>query len=184
MRHPRVLDKEQAVLLVVDIQEAFRKHLPEPDVLSRNVSVLLQAAKIFQLPVFITEQYPQGLGSTFSEIKANLPEHKYFEKQSFSCCGSEEFSQSLQSIGRRQVIICGIEAHVCVNQTTHDLLARQYQVHVITDAIASRLPANKAVGVEKMVASGAVRSCLEMCLFEMLIESGTETFKSVQRLIK
>jgi len=179
-----MLDRQQALLLIVDVQEAFRKILPDAADLSRNISIMVEAAKILDVPVFVTEQYPKGLGKTFPEIMTVVAEHQYFEKNAFSCCGAAGFLDALKNTGRKQVVVCGIEAHVCVNQTVHDLLQSGYDVHLLTDVVSSRLPSNKAVGIEKMVASGAVRSCLEMALFEMLVESGNDTFKSVQRLIK
>src|SRR5215470_10185628 len=184
MRHPRTLNSEDAVLLIVDIQESFRKHLPDVPTLTRNVSILVEASKILKLPVFVTEQYPQGLGKTMAEIKACLGDFEYFEKNCFSCCDAQGFLQALAAAGRKQIIVIGIEAHVCVNQTVHGLLNEGYTVHVLNDAISSRFPKNKEIGWEKMTQSGAVPSSVEMALFEMLYQSGTDTFKAVQRLIK
>lgn len=184
MRHPRVLDSKKAVLLIVDVQESFRKHIPDFADLTRNIAVLVEASKILQLPVFVTEQYPQGLGKTVAEIAACLGQHQHFEKSCFSCCGVDAFMNALDDTERKQVIVCGIEAHVCISQTVHDLLQHDYHPHIITDAVSSRLPRNKEVGIAKMVASGAVLSTVEMALFEMLVESGTEKFKAVQRLVK
>jgi len=184
MRHPRILDSEQAALLIIDVQESFRKVLPDLAGLTRNISILVEASKILKLPVFLTEQYPQGLGKTVAEISACLGDHKYFQKNCFSSCQADGFMDELKSSGRKQIIACGIEAHVCVNQTVHDLIQSGYTVHVVGDAIASRFPKNKEVGWEKMVSAGAVPGSVEMALFEMLAESGTDTFKAVQRLIK
>jgi len=152
--------------------------------LTRNISILVEAAKILKVPVFLTEQYPQGLGKTLAEITACMGDHQYFEKTAFSCLGAQGFLKDLQALKRKQVIVCGIEAHVCVNQTVHDLLAAGFTVHLVADAISSRSPKNKEIALEKMFGSGAVPATLEMVLFEMLQESGTETFKAVQRLIK
>lgn len=184
MRHPRVLDSKQALLLIVDVQESFRKQLKDLDNLTRNITILAEAAKILKVPVVLTEQYPQGLGKTIAEISACLGEHKYFEKTAFSCCQAAGFMDMMESLGRNQVIVCGIEAHVCVSQTVHELLNNDYTVHVVADAIASRSQRNKEMGWEKMISSGAVPSCVEIALFEMLGESGTEPFKAVQRLVK
>jgi nicotinamidase-related amidase len=184
MRNPRVLDAKQAMLLIVDVQESFRKQLKDLDNLTRNITILAEAAKILKVPVVLTEQYPQGLGKTIAEISACLGEHKYFEKMAFSCCQANGFMDMMENLGRNQVIICGIEAHVCVNQTAHDLMSHDYSVHVVSDAIASRSPRNRDIGWEKMIASGCVPSCVEIALFEMLEESNTEHFKSVQRLVK
>jgi nicotinamidase-related amidase len=184
MRHPRILDSQESVLLIVDVQESFRKQLKELDLLTRNITILAEAAKILKIPVILTEQYPQGLGKTIAEIAACLGEHKYFEKTAFSCCQASGFVDALEQIGRKQVVICGIEAHVCVNQTVHELMDKGYSVHVVKDAVASRSERNKEIGWEKMISSGAVPSSVEMALFEMLAESGTEPFKAVQRLVK
>lgn len=183
-RNPRVLDSKQAFLLIVDVQEAFRKQLKDLDNLTRNITILAEAAKILKVPVVLTEQYPQGLGKTMAEIAACLGEHKYFEKTAFSCCQANGFMDMLEGLGRMQAIVCGIEAHVCVNLTVHELLSNDYQVHIVSDAIASRAQRNRDIGWEKMISSGAVPSSVEMALFEMLGESGTEQFKAVQRLVK
>lgn len=184
VRHPRLLSRDQAVLLIIDVQESFRKPIQDFANITRNISILVEASKILKVPVVVTEQYPQGLGNIVAEIAACLGDHKLFEKSCFSCCGSDEFVNGLNDMGRKQILISGIEAHVCVSQTVHDLLHLGYQPHLITDAIASRNPRNKEVGIEKMVASGAVPSTVETALFEMLVESNTETFKAVQRLVK
>lgn len=184
MSHPSVLDRDQAVLLIIDVQERYRKVIPDLANLTRNISILVEAAKVLKLPVVVTEQYPQGLGVTVAEISACLGDHSLFSKNSFSCCGAEEFVDALKQIGRKQIIVCGIEAHVCVSQTVHDLLSEGYAVHIVVDALSSRSPKNKEIAVEKMVKSGALPSTVEMALFEMLVQAGTEEFKAVQRLVR
>ena len=184
MRHPRILTSQDAILLIIDVQESMRRYLSDISNLTRNISILVEAAKILKLPIFMTEQYPQGLGKTLCEIVACLGEHSYFEKVSFSCALTDGFMDQIESTGRKQVLVCGIEAHVCVNQTVHDLLNSGYMTHLIVDAISSRSLKNKEIAVEKMIDSGAVRSSVEIALFEMLNESGTEAFKAIQRLIK
>jgi nicotinamidase-related amidase len=172
-RHKNILQQQQAVLLIVDVQESFRKYIPEFAKLTRNISILVEAAKILKLPVLVTEQYPKGLGHTVAELVACLGDHQVFEKDCFSCCGSDSFMAALSQLERRQIIVSGIEAHVCVNQTVHDLLEAGYQPHLVVDAIASRNPKNEEVGVQKMTAAGAIPSVVEMALFEMLVNSGT-----------
>lgn len=184
MRHPRLLRSEDAVLLIIDVQESFRKPIQEFANLTRNISILVEASKILKLPVVVTEQYPQGLGNIVAEIAACLGDHKLFEKSCFSCCGSDDFVSALSDINRKQILVSGIEAHVCVSQTVHDLIQLDYQPHLITDAIQSRSPKNRDTGIEKMVSAGAIPSSVETALFEMLVESNTETFKAVQRLVK
>lgn len=182
-RNPRILDRDNAVLFIIDVQESFRKVLPDFNELIKNISILIEAMKILDVPIVVTEQYPRGLGHTVEELSAILGKHELFEKNCFSAA-TPELTTWLKASRKNQVIMAGIETHVCVNQTAHDLLLNNYQVHLVTDAVASRISTNKAIGVEKMVGSGAVPSSVEMALFEMLVESGTERFKAVQKLVK
>lgn len=184
MRNPRILSAPNAGLLIVDVQESFRKQLKDMDILTRNITILAEAAKILKIPVILTEQYPQGQGKTIAEISACLGEHKYFEKTTFSCCQAKGFFEQLENFGRQQIIVCGVETHVAIEQTVLDLLAHDYQAHVVKDATASRSERNKEAAWDKMTSSGAVPTAVEMALYEMLGESGTEQFKAVQRLVK
>jgi nicotinamidase-related amidase len=183
-RNPRILDKDSAVLFIIDMQERFRKVIPDYSELIENISILIEAMKILNVPIVVTEQYPSGLGHTVEELSAILGKHELFEKNCFSSAGVPELQNWLKGSGKKQIILVGIETHVCVNQTALDLLWNNYQVHLITDAVSSRVSANKAVGIEKIVSSGAVPSSVEMALFEMLVETGTESFKAVQKLVK
>jgi nicotinamidase-related amidase len=119
--------------------------------MTRNISILVEASKILKVPVMVTEQYPQGLQKIVAEITAILGDHQLFEKSCFSCCQLEDFMKGLENLGRKQIMVTGIEAHVCVNQTAHDLLEAGYQVHLIMDAVASRFPKNQEVGVKKIL---------------------------------
>ena len=152
-----------------------------------KICTLARAAQTLDLPVIVTEQYTRGLGPTVAEIK-NLETGgkawKYFEKNCFSAASADGFGEYLHNLGRRQIIVCGIETHVCVNQTVHELLHQGYQVHVVEDAVASRARANKETGLKKMYAAGALPATVEMVLFEMLVEAGTPNFKQVQSLVK
>lgn len=184
-RHKHLLDAEQAVLLVIDVQERFASHIVDFEKMVANIGILVEAATLLSVPVVVTEQYRKGLGETVASIKAKLlPDVGNFEKSCFSATGSPEVASHLAKLGRNQVIVCGIETHVCVNQTVHDLLRLGYQVHLVTDAVSSRSAENKLVGLAKMYAAGALPSSVECCLFEMLVESGTERFKAVQKLVK
>lgn len=183
-RHPHILNSNNAILLIVDVQEAFRKFIPDIAQLTKSINMLADGAELLDVPVIVTEQYPKGLGHTIDEIASSVGQHEIFEKSCFSCCGSDGFMSALSRSGRTQIIVTGIEAHVCVNQTVHDLLANGYQTHLVIDAISSRLPSNKEIGVKKMLTAGAVASGVELALFEMLVASGTDTFKAVQKLVK
>lgn len=183
-KHQFLLDQRRAVLAVIDMQEAFRKIIGDFDQIAERISLLVQAANLLNLPVIVTEQYPKGLGRTVQEIAAHLPEgSEPIEKMSFSACGVPEFDLRLRELHAEQVILCGIEAHICVSQTAHGLLQDGYQVHLLSDAVSTRLPRNREVAINKMAKSGAVISSVEMALFE-LCPAGTPEFKQMQSLIK
>jgi isochorismate hydrolase len=184
MRHPRLLNRDDSLLLIIDVQESFRKVIPDFPNLTRDISILVEVSKILKMPVLVTEQYPEGLGRTVPELTACLGQHDRFEKKAFSCCQQEQFKNALSALGRKQVIVTGIECHVCVSQTVHDLLLMDYSPHLIADAISSRVSRNKEIGMQKMIQSGAVLSSLETAIFELLVEAGSENFKAIQRLIK
>jgi len=185
MSHPRVLDRTQSVLVVIDVQEAYRNLMIEPGRTVRGVQRLIEAAKLVGVPILATEQYPKGLGHFLPEIAEMLPPHvSITEKRSLSCCGEPSFATGLEELKRFQVVVCGLEAHACVNQTVHDLLHRGYQVHLPYDAIASRFETDYRVGLEKMIGSGAIPSSVEMVCLEWVRTADATEFKAVQRLIK
>jgi nicotinamidase-related amidase len=185
MLHENTLELGRAALAVIDVQESFRPHIPDFGTLAARVALVARAAQLLGVPVVVTEQYPKGLGRTVDEIRAALPEEfEPIEKTAFSSCGAQTFVARLEEAGARQVLLCGIEAHVCVNQTAHDLLARGYQVHLLTDCISSRTAENRRVGLDKMQRSGALPSSTELALFELMRDARHEQFKAIQKLIK
>ena len=185
MQHANTLDAARAALVIIDMQESFRTHISDFAEVSARIALAAHAAQLLRVPVVVTEQYPKGLGRTAGEILAVLPaDSEPVEKTAFSSCGARQFVAELERTGARQVIVCGIEAHVCVNQTTHDLLARGYQVHLLTDCVSSRTPQNRQVGLDKMRQSGALPSSIEMALFELMRDAEHEQFKAIQKLIK
>jgi len=178
------LERERAALVVVDVQEAFRPAVEEFDEVAHNVGVLVQGAKVLGLPVLVTEQYPKGLGRTVPEVADHLEGEQPIEKVCFSAADSEDFERRLSQTGRDQVLLCGIESHVCVNQTAEDLLARELEVHVAQDAVTSRSRDNRELGLHKMERAGAVVTSTETALFELLRAAGTPEFKEIQALVK
>ena len=185
MKHPSILDKRRAALSVIDMQEAFRPMIEGFAAYAERIAVLVQACQILDVPIIVTEQYPKGLGRTVAEIAAHLPEGTTpLEKLTFSAGGLREFDTQLRERHAEQVIVCGIEAHICVSQTAHDLLRLGYQVHLASDAIAARLQVNREVALQKMTNSGAVLSSVEMAVFELCGAAGTDEFKQIQRLVK
>src|SRR5437763_3240679 len=185
MRHENTLDLGQTALAVVDMQESFRRPIHDFAEVAARVALVARAAQLLGVPLVVTEQYPKGLGHTAAEIRAALPEgFEPIEKTAFSSCGAGEFVARLERAGARQVLLCGIEAHVCVNQTAHDLLALGLQVHLLTDCISSRSAHDKQIGLEKMRQSGALPSSTETALFELMRDARHEQFKAIQKLIK
>ena len=174
------LDADRAALVVIDLQEAFRNVLPTiPEVASASAT-LVRGAEATGIPILITEQYPKGLGETVSEVAEALPAGiAPIEKLCFSAAGADGFDLG----GRDQAIVCGVETHVCVNQTVLDLLEAGTEVHVVVDAVGSRSPGNRELGLAKAERAGAWRTSVETALFELLGEAGGERFKSVQRLV-
>jgi nicotinamidase-related amidase len=183
--HDNTLDTTHTALVVVDVQEAFRTAIPDFD---RLVSRIVTAVKGFQtldVPVIVTEQYPKGLKRTAAEILELVgDEPRLIEKMTFSSCGADAFLATLTNLGARRIVLCGIEAHICVNQTAHDLLAMGYQVHLLSDCISSRYDYDRLAGIAKMERSGAIVSTTEMALFEMAATSEHECFKDIQQLVK
>ena len=174
------LDRERTALVVVDVQEGFRKAIPEFEDIARAAATLARGAEAMEVPVLVTEQYPKGLGATVPEVAEALPRGaEPLEKTVFAASEAEGFDLG----GRDQVVVCGIETHVCVNQTALDLLAGSTEVQVVTDAVGSRFAANKRIGLERMERAGAVLTSVETALFELLGRAGTDEFKAVQKLV-
>lgn len=179
------LDRNKAVLVVIDVQEKLCRAM-DPDVLkalTANATILLEAAKELGLPVIATEQYVKGLGETLDVLKAHLSVPA-LEKMSFSSCGDVKFVDALTATGRTQVIITGMETHVCVLQTVLELLDAGLTVHVVRDAVMSRHKKNWKTGLNVMGAAGAVVTSTEAVLFQLLKIAGTEEFKKLSKLVR
>lgn len=185
MRHENVLDGAHTALAIIDMQEGFRSVISDFAETAARIALVAHAAQLLNIPVIVTEQYPKGLGPTATEIQAVLPDDlEIIEKTAFSSCGAKSFEAELESSQALHVLVCGIEAHICVNQTTHDLLERGYRVHLLTDCITARSVHNKQVAFSKMQQSGALPSSTEMALFELMRDAKHKQFKAIQKLIK
>lgn len=183
-RTPDRLTLDQSVVVVVDLQEKFRELIHGMDqVLERSVG-LIGFAQQLDIPVIVTEQYPRGLGVTVPEIRAAIRPFTAIEKTAFSCAGSDAFNAALRATGRRQVILCGIETHVCVYQTACDLLRDGRQVAVAADAVSSHRPADRDLGLQRMRDVGADIMGAQMIMFEILRQAGTPEFKRVATFLK
>jgi nicotinamidase-related amidase len=184
-RRREVKLKNNCVLVVVDIQEAFRLAIPDFEKIANRAAIAVKGFQLLNLPIIVTEQYPKGLGYTASEIKSLLPiEFNYIEKTTFSSYGEPKFVEILKGMKTNQVVLCGLEAHICVNQTVCDLIANDFEVHLLNDCITSRNDIDKHAGISKMATSGAFSSSVEMCLFEVMENSKHPNFREIQNLIK
>ena len=185
MTNNGLLRVSDSALLLVDIQEKFRPAIPDMEELIAGAEILVRAAVRLGIPVFATEQYPKALGETVPELKEWLPANQeYSPKLSFSSLGCEAFAKNLAASKRRQVVMVGIEAHVCVMQTGLELLAAGHSVYVATDAVSSRDGADREAGLKRLEKHGAELVTTEMVIFEWLRQAGTPEFKELQALIK
>lgn len=185
MRHQNLLDSSGALLLVVDVQDAFLKAIHEPERVVANTVKLVEAAKVFSLPIIVTVQNEARMGGTTQAVMDVLPNDvKAINKMAFSCMGAEYFPEQLNKADRRQVLICGVETHICVSQTAHDLLAQGYRVHVAKDAVSSRTLDNWDIGIEKMRSSGCVITSTEAAIFEITKDASGPEFKRILPIIK
>lgn len=180
------LERDKAALVVIDVQEKLCVAMDEKVLgrLTKNISILLDAANELKLPVLVTEQYVKGLGATLSELQEKAATAPCFEKMTFSCCGSSEFIEKLKATGRTQIIITGMETHVCVLQTVIELRDAGFEVHLVKDAVMSRSKQNWQTAIEAMTLTGAVPTCTESALFQLLKVAGTEEFKKLSKLVR
>ena len=179
------LDADRAVLVVIDIQERLVPAMPHKVYarLLKTVTMLAEAAKLLGVPIVTTEQYPKGIGHTVADLTETCGD-KVVEKVSFGCCGEPNFLAALKETGRSQVIVTGMEAHVCVYQTVLGLIEDGYHVHLVRDAICSRNKLDFLAGVANAAQAGAVVTTAETALFQMLQESTHGQFKAISRLVK
>lgn len=175
------LDRRSCALLVIDLQEKLLPAIPDRESLLADVTLLVRGAAIWNVPATLTEQYPQGLGPTVTPLRELLPAPR--EKMTMSAAGCLDWPPAAES-ERPQVVLAGIEAHVCVLQTALDLLAAGYQVYVAVDAVSSRFPLDRGVALDRLARSGANLTTVESVLFEWAEAAGTPEFKQTSQLVK
>ena len=175
------LTRNDTTFLIIDIQERLARAMPQEqmDLVVANVRRLGAAAAELGIPVMATEQYPEGLGPTLLEVRQAVESWAPLEKLSFDCCGAEGFE-----VGSRNVVLAGMETHVCVYQTARSLVSRGHMVHVLSDAVVSRHPENREVGLELMRRAGAIISSTEAVLFDLLKGSDAPEFKAISKLVR
>jgi len=178
------LSCDQAVIVIVDVQERLANAMQARDQVVGNCLHLVELAKLHDIPIIVTEQYPKGLGPTVEPLRNALPSYEPVEKLSFSCCGQTDFISRVGKVGRNTVLLAGMETHVCVLQTCLDLLKQGINVHLVNDAVCSRTKENSETGIELMRDAGAVVTCTETVLFQILKMAGSEEFKAISKRIK
>jgi nicotinamidase-related amidase len=176
--------RAKAGLVVIDIQERLLPSIFESERVVKNTVKLIKGARVLGIPVLVTEQYKKGLGATIPAIATEIANLSLMEKVAFSACGAAGFEKVLKKQKVSDIILCGIEAHVCVSQTCLDLLDQGFRVFVVVDAISSRTTENHFIAVERMRSAGAVVVSTEMVLFELLEKAGTNEFKQILALVK
>lgn len=175
---------EESLALVIDIQDRLLPHMHDHEQLISNTRILLKGLHALEIPFLVTEQYRKGLGQTNTQVSEIIQTFNPMEKMTFSCCDHKEINHEIQNSGRKNIIICGIEAHVCVLQTVIDLAHQGYQPVVVEDCVSSRKTNDKEIAIHRMRHEGAIVSTYESILFELTRVSGTETFKDISRLVK
>lgn len=179
-----MLDINKCCLVVVDVQGKLASLMDNRESLFANIAVLIKAAIALDIPILWCQQNPKALGPTVPELAQLMEDIDPVDKFSFSCHGDPQFVDKLNSLEVNDIILCGIESHICVYQTAMDLLDADYDVHIIADAVSSRTPANKAIAIQRLTAEGATLSSTEMTIFELLQTAKHPKFKEIARLIK
>ena len=179
-----MLDAANTALVIIDVQGKLAQIMDQKDTLFSNLETLVKGARILELPIVWAEQLPDKLGATIPQVADHLHDHQPIAKNAFSCYKSSEFVAALEATGCKNVIVAGIEAHICVYQTVREMVTAGYHVEVITDAVSSRNPLNKQVALNKMQQAGAELSCTEMVLFELQEVAEGERFRPLLSIIK
>ena len=179
-----MLDIQNCCLVVVDVQGKLAQLMHGKQTLFKNIQILIKAAKILNIPILWCQQCPDALGPTVPEIAQLLIDNEPINKSAFSCCGAEQFNTKLNELARDQVLLCGIETHVCIYQTAVNLLRKGFSVDVLADAVSSRTLENKQIAINRMAAEGINISCTEMALFALLRTAEHPQFKQIVKLIK
>ncbi|MGE5297490.1 MAG: hydrolase [Solirubrobacterales bacterium] len=179
-----MLEIQNTCLVVIDVQGKLAQLMADKESLFKNIRILVQAAQILDIPILWCQQVPESLGPTIPEIAELLAGEEPINKACFSCCGEERFTAELNGLGKEQVLLCGIETHVCVYQTAMDLMEGGLDITIVADAVSSRTEQNRETALDRLSAEGANISSTEMVLFELIKTSQHPQFKQIARLVK
>jgi nicotinamidase-related amidase len=183
-KHSSLLKKEKSALLIIDLQEKILPVVNNYEMVLQNTIKLIKGFRVLNLPIFFTEQYPKGLGQTSELILDQLEGYNAIQKMSFSCFGAEDLFERLNTQKLTQIVVCGIESHVCVQQTVLDLLANDFQVNLVADAVSSRKLIDYEIALNRMQSKGAEVTTTESVLFELLEVCGTPDSKEISKIVK
>ncbi len=175
---------EECAFVQVDVQERLFPFIANNEELEKNLVTLVKGLKIHNIPMIVNEQYKKGLGETIPSLKELVSDYPHFEKVTFSCCGQEEGLSKLKSLGKKYIILAGIETHVCVLQTALDLLEEGFQPVLVVDCVNSRKQSDKETAVKRMIQAGVIPTTYESLLFELTVSSKNENFKEISKLVK
>jgi nicotinamidase-related amidase len=184
MKHKHTLTKSKTALLVIDVQDKFAPVIPDFDNLVTNATRLVLTFEMFKMPVVVTEQYPEGLGNTVDKIEEMFAVLEVVEKMELAATDNRQFMEKINKLGCETFVVCGIETHICVNQTVLGLLAQGKTVHVVADAVGSRHAIDHSAGLRKMENAGALITSAETVMFELAERAGTESFRNIQTMVK
>ncbi len=184
MRSDNLLAADKAFLLVVDVQAAFEGHIGGMGRIVERAKILIEAAKLLDVPIIVTEQYPKGLGRTVQQLQEVLGQIKCYDKVTFSCCQDEAIKDAVIAVGRKQALLTGIETHVCITQTAYDLQTMGIAPYIAVDAVSCRRPLDGKIAMERMRNDGVVMTTSEAAIMEMTVSSKNPAFKGTSKLIK
>jgi nicotinamidase-related amidase len=179
-----LIDKDNSALLIIDIQERLAAVMKHRESVVTNCLHLIELSKMITMPIVVTEQYPKGLGQTVEEIRKALPVYQPIEKLTFSCCDEAAFVNEIKKLNKKNIVLTGMETQICILQTCIGLLQNGFNVHLVIDAVCSRAKKNWRTACEFMRDAGAVITCTETVLFQLLKIAGTEEFKAISKRIK
>jgi len=179
-----MLTTDNTALIIIDVQEKLFKVMLHKEALAENLQKIIKGAQVLEIPLLVTEQNPNALGPTIPELKNLMPNIQPIGKFSFSCCGEQKFLNKLSALNCKQLLLTGIEAHICVYQTALDLLEKGYEVQVLADCVSSRAEENRKLGLEKIKEAGGSVTSVEISLFELLRVAEGGTFKEISKIVK
>jgi nicotinamidase-related amidase len=179
-----VATREDSLLLIIDIQQAMLRVIDRWETVAGKTEQLIQSANVLEVPILFTEQYKKGLGETISELLEDIESPQIFQKEHFSACLEENFIPAVQSFNREKIVVGGMETHVCVLQTCLDLIKAGFQVHLLADAVASRLDKNRDIAIDILRQAGAVISSTEIVIFQWACRANTDEFRRILPIVK